>query len=63
MRSWWSRVLAGTIASEPRGDGSFGYAPILEVNNRTLAEMPADEKNTIRHRARALFALVEALDS
>ena len=53
----------GTIASEPRGDGSFGYAPILEVNNRTLAEMPADEKNTIRHRARALFALVEALDS
>jgi XTP/dITP diphosphohydrolase len=56
-------VLAGTIASEPRGDGGFGYDPIFEVDNRTLAEIPADEKNTISHRARALLALAEALDS
>ena len=56
-------VLAGTIASEPRGGGGFGYDPIFEVDDRTLAEIPADEKNTISHRARALFALVDALDS
>jgi len=54
-------VLEGMIALERRGDGGFGYDPIFEVDTRTLAEIPADEKNRISHRARALRALAACL--
>ena len=55
-------VLDGVITTERRGDGGFGYDPIFEVDGRTLAEIPADEKNSISHRAKALHALAQALD-
>lgn len=51
----------GRITDSPRGDGGFGYDPIFEVGDRTLAEMSDDEKNALSHRARAVGALVEAL--
>ena len=54
-------VLEGVITTEPRGSGGFGYDPVFEVEGRTLAEMPAEEKNRLSHRARAIRALVEAL--
>ncbi len=54
-------VLEGVITTERRGDGGFGYDPIFEVDGRTLAEIPAEEKNRISHRAQALLALTEAL--
>lgn len=54
-------VLEGVITTERRGEGGFGYDPIFEVDGRTLAEIPADEKNKISHRALALLALAEAL--
>ena len=60
-------VLEGVITREPRGDGGFGYDPIFEVvgsggaDGRTLAEIPAAEKNRISHRAQALRALAEVL--
>ncbi len=54
-------VLAGMIATEPRGSGGFGYDPIFEVGERTLAEIPSAEKNRISHRASALAALLEQL--
>ena len=54
-------VLDGRIAESPRGDGGFGYDPVFEVDGRTLAEIPAAEKNQISHRARALHALAAAL--
>lgn len=54
-------VLEGSITTERRGDGGFGYDPVCEVNGRTLAEIPAGEKNEISHRGRALRALVRAL--
>lgn len=56
-------ALSGRITTEPRGDGGFGYDPVFEVDGRTLAEIPAEEKNRISHRARAIQALVEALGS
>lgn len=55
--------LDGAITTERRGTGGFGYDPIFEVGGRTLAEIPAEEKNRISHRARALHALAEALGS
>jgi XTP/dITP diphosphohydrolase len=54
-------VLEGVITTERRGSGGFGYDPIFEVGGRTLAEIPAEEKNEISHRAQALHALAAAL--
>jgi XTP/dITP diphosphohydrolase len=54
-------VLEGSIATERRGTGGFGYDPIFEVDGRTLAEIPTEEKNKISHRALALHALANAL--
>jgi XTP/dITP diphosphohydrolase len=53
-------VLEGTITTERRGDGGFGYDPVFEVAGRTLAEIPTEEKNKISHRALALRALAAA---
>lgn len=56
-------VLEGRITLAPRGSEGFGYDPVFEVEGigRTLAEMPAEEKNRISHRARAMRALLEQL--
>lgn len=50
---------AGRILSAPRGRSGFGYDPIFEVAGdvRSMAELSADEKNRVSHRARALRAL------
>ena len=52
-------LVEGVITRSPRGSGGFGYDPIFEVEGRTMAEMPIDEKNRISHRARALSAFGE----
>ena len=52
-------VLDGIIAKRPKGHGGFGYDPVFEVEGRTLAEMGVEEKNTLSHRARAIYALAE----
>ena len=54
---------AGRIATAPRGANGFGYDPIFELPDlgRTLAELGADEKSSISHRARAFRALGRAL--
>ncbi len=57
-------VLEGTIALARAGDQGFGYDPVFVPDvpgHRTLAEMSADEKNSLSHRARALHALAEKL--
>ena len=59
-------LLPGTITESPRGEGGFGYDSLFEVEGsggRTLAEMTADEKNSLSHRALALVALAERLAS
>jgi XTP/dITP diphosphohydrolase len=50
-------VLEGVILEKARGEGGFGYDPIFAVGERSLAELGADEKNSLSHRARALEAL------
>ncbi len=47
-------VLEGKIALFPRGNSGFGYDPIFEVGEKTLAECSREEKGRISHRARAL---------
>ena len=49
-------MIDGRIASAPRGTGGFGYDPIFETGEMTLAEIPLEEKSRISHRARALAA-------
>jgi XTP/dITP diphosphohydrolase len=53
----------GQIAAEPRGAGGFGYDPIFVPAglHSTAAQLAADEKNRISHRAKALAALVAEL--
>ena len=53
----------GTLASEPRGTGGFGYDPAFVPDdfpgdNRTMAELTPREKDAISHRGRAARALV-----
>ena len=56
-------VIDGTIAAEPRGDQGFGYDPIFFYPpfNRTLGEVPRDEKATVSHRGQAFAALCRYL--
>lgn len=46
----------GSIAEAPRGSGGFGYDPVFvpEGFTQTFGELPADLKNGISHRGRAL---------
>ena len=55
--------LRGTLAAAPRGAGGFGYDPafVPDGESRTVAEMSADEKDAISHRARAAAALLPLL--
>ena len=53
----------GEIIAEARGQGGFGYDPYfwLPAKGRTVAELPADEKNLLSHRGQALRELVGKL--
>jgi XTP/dITP diphosphohydrolase len=54
---------AGTIARAAAGTGGFGYDPVFydPALGRTAAELPAQVKNSVSHRGRALRALVAGL--
>jgi XTP/dITP diphosphohydrolase len=60
--------VEGRIALAPRGSGGFGYDPVFLVEDgghagdRTMAELPPDEKNRLSHRARAVAGLRGALE-
>ncbi|HLS14398.1 MAG TPA: RdgB/HAM1 family non-canonical purine NTP pyrophosphatase [Beutenbergiaceae bacterium] len=51
--------LPGTLLTEPRGSGGFGYDPILvpDGEQRSCAELSAEEKHAISHRGQAFRAL------
>lgn len=55
----------GEIVAGPRGEGGFGYDPHfwLPSLGKTAAELSAQEKNRISHRAQALRALVAKLEA
>ncbi len=53
----------GVITRVPAGDGGFGYDPVFydPVLGATAAELPAEVKNRVSHRGRALKELRVAL--
>ena len=54
----------GHIADEPAGDWGFGYDPVFVADafpDRTLAQVPEDDKNGISHRGEALRKMAEWL--
>ena len=55
--------LHGTLAFAPEGIGGFGYDPLFipDGYHKTLGCIPAEEKNKISHRAKALEKLFEFL--
>jgi len=54
-------TIEGYISEEPKGENGFGFDPVffLKEYNRTMAEIPIEEKNRISHRARAFHKLRE----
>lgn len=51
----------GKIGYEQKGSNGFGYDPVFMYGDKTLAEMSAEEKNKISHRAEALKELYNYL--
>lgn len=59
-------TLEGQISREAAGSGGFGYDPVFYLQERkcSLAEVSAEEKNRISHRAKAgkaIAALIKGL--
>ncbi|MDH4659061.1 RdgB/HAM1 family non-canonical purine NTP pyrophosphatase [Corynebacterium pyruviciproducens] len=54
----------GTIATEPRGEGGFGYDPIFlphDAGGKTSAELTAEEKDALSHRGQAMRKIAKRL--
>ncbi|BDF58161.1 hypothetical protein CE91St36_09780 [Christensenellaceae bacterium] len=54
----------GRIIDEPRGENGFGYDPLFYVEEygQTFAQIPAEVKNKISHRAKALDKLKKEVE-
>jgi XTP/dITP diphosphohydrolase len=55
--------LEGTLLTQERGEGGFGYDPILQPTGetRSCAELTMEEKNAISHRGKAFSALASRI--
>ncbi|MBE6851105.1 MAG: RdgB/HAM1 family non-canonical purine NTP pyrophosphatase [Ruminococcus sp.] len=51
----------GAIGYEKRGTNGFGYDPVFMYGEKSFAELTADEKNAVSHRANALKKLYDVL--
>ena len=59
-------TMEGRIARSRSGAEGFGYDPLFiadDYPDRTVAELPAEIKNAISHRGKALRAMAEYLQS
>jgi XTP/dITP diphosphohydrolase len=56
-------TLEGELIPSQRGEGGFGYDPILYIPSlgRTVAELSGEEKNRISHRGKAGRAIATLL--
>jgi XTP/dITP diphosphohydrolase len=58
-------ICPGMLGESPRGTNGFGYDPIFIPDGftKTYAELTAEEKNLISHRARSFAKMKEVLGS
>ena len=56
-------TVHGWLTDAPRGTNGFGYDPIFvpDSSSLTTAQMPAEEKDAISHRGKALRALTPVI--
>lgn len=56
-------IIRGKITENERGNNGFGYDPVFipEGFNKTFAELPAEVKNKISHRAVSISKMCEFL--
>lgn len=58
-------TIEGAIGREPRGSEGFGYDPLFlpdEFPGKTMAQLTAEEKDSISHRGKALRLLAKKLE-
>jgi XTP/dITP diphosphohydrolase len=58
-------IWPGSVLREPSGAGGFGYDPIFQPEGLSVssAELTADEKNAVSHRAMAFARLFDYLNA
>ena len=58
-------ICSGLLGETPRGTNGFGYDPIFIPDGftKTYAELTAEEKNLISHRARSFAKMKEVIKS
>ncbi|HRC96459.1 MAG TPA: non-canonical purine NTP pyrophosphatase [Coprothermobacter proteolyticus] len=58
---YFEGVAEGYIATEPAGEGGFGYDPVFYYPplQKTFAQLPAQVKNQISHRSQAFLKFKE----
>jgi XTP/dITP diphosphohydrolase len=61
----FSGTVEGVVVPSERGDHGFGYDPMFipAGHQQTFAELPAQTKNSLSHRARALAQVVAFLQN
>lgn len=57
-------TLEGLIIATPRGENGFGFDPLFLIPalERTVAELPAEQKNALSHRGQALRAILSQIE-
>jgi XTP/dITP diphosphohydrolase len=60
---YFEGVIKGNISRQPKGANGFGYDPVFipEGFSKTFAELSAEEKNSLSHRAIAVKRMKEWL--
>ena len=58
-------AISGQIIDNPRGEGGFGYDSVFipDGYDKTFAELPAEVKNSISHRAVAMQKFKEFINN
>ncbi len=56
--------VVGEITRAPRGDGGFGFDPVMWIPalGKTFAELPADVKNSLSHRGQAAAVMIKLIE-
>jgi XTP/dITP diphosphohydrolase len=64
-RAVFTGTVEGLIAGSPSGNGGFGYDPLFipEDHTTTMADLGAEVKSTLSHRAQAIRAFVAEVEN